>query len=85
VYTAPDDGQKTSPKHAEFYSKNKFEKLVHLVGFSIRIYHDTRSSECQTAVAHRQTMSVIQGPDGAILKGPQAGETCRRVLALENA
>jgi len=26
----------------EFYSKNKFEKLVHLVGFIIRIYHDTR-------------------------------------------
>jgi len=21
------------PKHVEFYSKNKFEKLVHLVGF----------------------------------------------------
>jgi len=25
----------------EFYSKNKFEKLVHLVGF----YHDARSHE----------------------------------------
>ena len=24
----------------EFYSKNKFEKLVLLVGFIIRIYHD---------------------------------------------
>ena len=24
-------------KHVEFYSKNKFEKLVHLVGFIIRI------------------------------------------------
>jgi hypothetical protein len=35
------------PKHVEFYSKNKFEKLVHLVGFIIRIYHDARSSECQ--------------------------------------
>jgi len=31
----------------EFYSKYKFEKLVHLVGFIIRIYHDARSSECQ--------------------------------------
>jgi hypothetical protein len=31
----------------EFYSKNKFEKLVHLVGFVIRIYHDARSSECR--------------------------------------
>jgi hypothetical protein len=32
----PDDGQKTCPKHVEFYSKNKFEKLVHLVGFIVR-------------------------------------------------
>jgi len=30
-------------------------------------------------------MALIQGPDGAILKGLQAGETCRSVLALENA
>jgi len=29
----------------EFYSKNKFEKLVHLVGFVIRMYHDARSPE----------------------------------------
>jgi hypothetical protein len=29
----------------QFYSKNKFEKLVHLVGFIIRIYHDARPSE----------------------------------------
>jgi len=39
----PDDGQRYCPKHVEFYSKNKFEKLVHLVGFIIRIYHDARS------------------------------------------
>jgi hypothetical protein len=32
----PDDGQTNCPKHVEFYSKNKFEKLVHLVGFIIR-------------------------------------------------
>jgi len=32
-YYTPDDGQKTFPKHVEFYSKNKFEKLVHLFGF----------------------------------------------------
>jgi hypothetical protein len=28
-----DDGQRNCSKHVEFYSKNKFEKLVHLVGF----------------------------------------------------
>ena len=26
----PDDGRKDCPKHIEFHSKNKFEKLVHL-------------------------------------------------------
>jgi len=35
------------PKHVEFYTKNKFEKLVHQVGFIIRIYHDARTSERQ--------------------------------------
>jgi len=33
-----DDGQRNCPKYAEFYSKNKFEKSVHLVGFILRIY-----------------------------------------------
>jgi len=30
-----------------FFSKNKFKKLVQLVGFIIRIYHDARSPERQ--------------------------------------
>ena len=34
-------------KHVEFYSKNKFEKLVRLFGFIIRIYRDARSRERQ--------------------------------------
>ena len=32
-----DDGQRNCLKLVDFYSKNKFEKLVHLVGFIIRI------------------------------------------------
>ena len=44
---ASDDGQRKCPKHVDFYSKNKFEKLVHLVGFIIRNYHDARSPERQ--------------------------------------
>jgi len=39
-------------KDVEFYSENKFEKLVHLVGFIIRIYHDARSSERQVSVGY---------------------------------
>ena len=38
---------RSCPKHVEFYSKNKFEKLVYLVGFIIWIYHDARSPERQ--------------------------------------
>ena len=40
-----DDGQRNCPKHVEFYFKNKFEKLVHLVGFIIRNVYDARSPE----------------------------------------
>jgi len=49
IKKTPDDGQRNSPKHVEFYSKNTriFEKLVHLVDFIIRIYHDARSPERQ--------------------------------------
>jgi len=36
-YYTPDDGQETSSKQVEFYSKNKFEKLFHLAGFIIRM------------------------------------------------
>ena len=32
-----DDGQRNCPKHVEFYSKNKFEKLMHPVDIVIRI------------------------------------------------
>jgi len=35
-WKTPDDGQMNCPKHVEFHSKNKFEKLVRLVGFIIR-------------------------------------------------
>ena len=41
------------PKHVEFYSENKFEKLVNLVGFITRIYLDAQSSECQIINLHR--------------------------------
>jgi len=46
----PDDGQRNCPKHVELYSKNKFEELVHLVGFITRIYHDARSPERQIQI-----------------------------------
>jgi hypothetical protein len=33
-----DDGQRNSPKHVDFHFQNKFERLVHLVGFITRKY-----------------------------------------------
>jgi len=46
MYTVktPDDGQRNCPKHVEFCSKNKFEKLIHLFGFILRIgvFHISR-------------------------------------------
>jgi len=36
----PDYGRKDSPKHVEWYSIKS--KIVHLVGFTIEIYHDAR-------------------------------------------
>ena len=30
------DGQGNRPKHVEFHFKNKFEKLLYLVGFTMR-------------------------------------------------
>jgi len=37
-----DDGQRNCPKHVDFHSKNKSEKLVHLVGSIVRnsVYSD---------------------------------------------
>jgi hypothetical protein len=35
-WITPDDGQRNCPKHVEFNFQNKFEKLVHLVGFVVK-------------------------------------------------
>jgi len=56
-----DDGQRNCPKHVEFYSKNKFEKLVHLVGFIIRMYHDARSPERQSLPNSNILIPVPEG------------------------
>ena len=44
-WNTPDDARRNYSKHVEFYSKNKFEKLMQLVGFIIRIYHVAQSLE----------------------------------------
>ena len=49
----PDDGQRNCLKHVEFQSKNKFEKLVHLVGFIIRL------PRCTVTLTSNQTKPLL--------------------------
>ena len=42
-----DEQDQDVPKHVDFYFKNRFEKLIHLIGFIKGIYHDIRSPEHQ--------------------------------------
>ena len=63
----PDDGQRNCSKHVEFYSKNKFEKLVRLVGFTIRIYHVARSPERQIVIG--LDIALTQAPHSFIIHG----------------
>jgi len=53
--------QQAVSKHVEFHSKNIFEKLVHLVGFIIRIYHDTRSPENQILIQSVLLPDAVKG------------------------
>jgi len=53
----PDDGQRNGPKHLEFHSKNKFEKMVHLVGFIIR--NLTRCTVTWTSKEFNVTLTLI--------------------------
>jgi hypothetical protein len=59
-WKTPDDGKRNCPKHAEFYSRNKFAKFVHLVCFVIRIYHDARSAERQIPYNFNKTLPATQ-------------------------
>ena len=71
----PHDGQRYCPKNVEFYSKNKCENLVFLVGFIIRIYHDARSSECPTHLLTFRLMQLNQ-------VSPIRFKTCRNFIVL---
>jgi len=63
---APDDGQRNCPKHVEFYSKNKFEKLVHLVGFVIRIRFIYLDSKKLTEFLQPFAQSLFYFPQNAV-------------------
>jgi len=64
----PNNGQRNCPKNVEFKSKNKFEKLVHVVGFNIRksiMLHGDMNVKCLTLFyrathMHRRTVQVLK-------------------------
>ena len=59
-WQTPDNGQKNSLKHVEFYSKNKFQELVQLVGFIIRIFHYSRWPEPQISLLISSSLSSLE-------------------------
>jgi len=69
------------PKHVEFYSKNKFEKLVHLLGFIIRIYHDARSPERQ--IVYHLKLMVTKSRTLDLLPSSIIHLKTEAILALE--
>jgi hypothetical protein len=70
-WRTPAEGQKNCPKHVEFNSKNKFEKLVHLVCFIIR--NLTRCTVTCTSDSYDLSTS---GYFLGILGSHIVGETC---------
>ena len=76
-WKTPDDGQRNCPKHVEFYSKNKFEKLVHLVGFIIIIYHDARSPERQIPLESNKNNWHITWRPMYICISPNSSWNCK--------
>ena len=90
-WKTPDDGQRNCSKHVEFSSKNKFEKLVHLVGFIIRIprLHLTRrhSFHPKISILHRSCYSNVAtsplgtGRGSLRIRGAHFGNYCFRQMS----
>ena len=56
-----DDGQKNCLKYVEFYSKNKLEILVHLLGFIIRIrLHSLGAIKLQEKLCERWIRKKVE-------------------------
>ena len=66
-WKTPEDGQRKCPKHVEFYSKNIFEKLVHLVGFTTRSHYWVPNFSFLLADGHFSgaSPSTVSTPTGA--------------------
>jgi len=90
-WKTPDDGQRNCPKHVEFYSKNKFEKLVPLVCFIVIIdsihwifittqaeQHQCRSQNQYNNTDTTQTVQTHKN------KNIMTGKKCKRRTRAKN-
>ena len=66
-WKTPDDGQRNCPKRVEFHPKNKFEKLVHLVGCTKRNHMYFTQNE---AVSHIRLGFVPQKKKPTTIRNP---------------
>jgi len=55
-----DDGHRNCPKHIEFHSINKFEKLVHLVGFTTRIFRTLITNKKRTNIPINERTKFVK-------------------------
>jgi len=71
----PDDGQRNCLKHVKFYFKYKFAKLVHLVGFTIRMqnnsghlsYQPLQSTPCTECLPQVSTSAMTNVGAASVL------------------
>jgi hypothetical protein len=49
LWFPPGDRQRNSPKYVEFHFMNKFERLVHLVGFIIKNIYMFQTNNCSSS------------------------------------
>ena len=76
----PDAGQRTCPKHVEFYSKNKLEKLMHLIGLIIRMVNcipKPLRTRGKTTLLVEQEAELAQQPVWTILEKRKISCPCQ--------
>jgi len=68
-WKTPNDGQRNCPKHVEFYSKNKFDKLVNLVCCNLNT-NPTGATVCRYLFTAKllYLFRVSQHPSSGVLK-----------------
>ena len=75
-WKTPEGGQRNCPKYVDFYSKNKYEKSVHLVGFIVR--NQSRCTVTWTSKMNK-ICSLYSSGNFPGVSSSDAGEIPRRI------